>query len=263
MHCLLGENGAGKSTLCNSSSACTGRTPAACATRGAPFDPSGPADALRQGIAMVHQHFSLVPDMSVVENLLLGQARGVLNRSECARQLEQLADDYGLALDPHARRGSVGRRAPARRDRQMPDPRPRLLVLDEPTAVLLPDEIEALLDVCRRVAAADCGVVLVTHKLAEIKKVADRVTVLRGGRVVATVGQPGSRDRRAGARHDPGRSRDPGYIGRVHSRPRAGQAPSCTQRQCQTPKAKVEALQIDGLTCRRTIRASPGSTTSR
>ncbi|TDM76017.1 ABC transporter ATP-binding protein, partial [Lactobacillus crispatus] len=105
--------------------------------------------------------------------------------------MEKLAQDYGLPLDPHARIEdlSVGERQRVEivkcliRD-------PRLFVLDEPTAVLLPDEIAALLDVCRRVASRGCGVVLVTHKLAEIKKIADRVTVLRGGRVVAMSDAP-------------------------------------------------------------------------
>src|ERR1700735_2679232 len=150
--------------------------------RGAPFQPAGPADSLAQGIAMVHQHFSLVSDMTVVDNVLLGRERGVLKRKQCAAQLEKLAVEYGLPLDPYARIEdlSVGERQRVEivkcliRD-------PSLFVLDEPTAVLLPDEIAALLEVCRRVASSGRAVVLVTHKLAEIKKIADRVTVLRGG----------------------------------------------------------------------------------
>ena len=122
--------------------------------RGAAFQPAGPADALAQGIAMVHQHFSLVSDMTVVDNVLLGRERGVLKRGECAAQLEKLAVEYGLPLDPYARIEdlSVGERQRVEivkcliRD-------PSLFVLDEPTAVLLPDEIAALLEVCRRVAS--------------------------------------------------------------------------------------------------------------
>ena len=90
----------------------------------------------------------------------------------------------------------------------MPDPRARhLFVLDEPTAVLLPDEISALLDVCRRVASSGRAVVLVTHKLAEIKKIADRVTVLRGGRIVGQLFEPRRRYRCTGARDDSGQCR--------------------------------------------------------
>jgi ABC-type uncharacterized transport system ATPase subunit len=191
IHCILGENGAGKSTLCNLIFGVHRPDGGAMRFRGAPFQPSGPADSLSQGIAMVHQHFSLVPDMSVVDNVLLGRERGVLKRKECAAQLEKLAVDYGLPLDPYAKIEdlSVGERQRVEivkcliRD-------PALFVLDEPTAVLLPDEIAALLDVCRRVASSGRAVVLVTHKLAEIKKIADRVTVLRGGKVVATSATP-------------------------------------------------------------------------
>jgi simple sugar transport system ATP-binding protein len=191
VHCILGENGAGKSTLCNVIFGVHRPDGGAMRYGGTPFGPAGPADALAQGIAMVHQHFSLVGDMSVVDNVLLGRERGILNRRECARQLEKLATEYGLPLDPLAKIEdlSVGERQRVEivkcliRD-------PRLFVLDEPTAVLLPDEIAALLDVCRRVATDGRAVVLVTHKLAEIKKVADRVTVLRGGRAVATSDEP-------------------------------------------------------------------------
>jgi ABC-type uncharacterized transport system ATPase subunit len=191
IHCILGENGAGKSTLCNLIFGVHRPDGGLMRYRGAPFEPTGPADSLAQGIAMVHQHFSLVSDMSVVDNVLLGREKGVLNRRECARQLEKLAVEYGLPLDPFARIEdlSVGERQRVEivkcliRD-------PSLFVLDEPTAVLLPDEIAALLDVCRRVASRGRAVVLVTHKLAEIKKIADRVTVLRGGRVVATSDNP-------------------------------------------------------------------------
>jgi len=191
IHCILGENGAGKSTLCNVIFGVHRPDAGAMSYRGLPFQPSGPADSLAQGIAMVHQHFSLVSDMIVVDNVLLGRARGVLNRKDCARQLEKLAGEYGLPLKPYAKIEdlSVGERQRVEivkcliRD-------PSLFVLDEPTAVLLPDEIAALLDVCRRVASSGRAVVLVTHKLAEIKKIADRVTVLRGGRVVATSDKP-------------------------------------------------------------------------
>jgi len=191
VHCILGENGAGKSTLCNLIFGVHQPDSGTMQYRDAPYRPAGPADALTQGIAMVHQHFSLVGDMSVVDNVLLGRQRGILDRKRCARELETLAAEYGLPLDPLAKIDdlSVGERQRVEivkcliRD-------PQLFVLDEPTAVLLPDEIAALLDVCRRVAASGRAVVLVTHKLAEIKKVADRVTVLRAGRVVATSSEP-------------------------------------------------------------------------
>ncbi|MCG6206587.1 ABC transporter ATP-binding protein [Rhodopseudomonas sp. HC1] len=245
VHCILGENGAGKSTLCNVMFGVHRPDGGAMSYRGAPYQPSGPADALAQGIAMVHQHFSLVGDMSVVDNVLLGRGRGILNRKECARQLAKLADDYGLPLDPTAKIDdlSVGERQRVEivkcliRD-------PQLFVLDEPTAVLLPDEIAALLQVCRRVAESGRAVVLVTHKLAEIKEVADRVTVLRGGRNVATSDAPArdiDRLVRAMIHGDvaelDGTAASTLGLGKVEH---VGHQPP--------PRSRVEALQIDGLT---------------
>ena len=191
VHCLLGENGAGKSTLCNLIFGVHQPDGGSMRLDSADYRPDRPADALAQGIAMVHQHFSLVPDVSVVDNLLLGQSRGVLRRAECADRMQALGERYGMPLDPYARVSdlSVGERQRVEIVKCLMR-EPRLLVLDEPTAVLLPDEIQALLKVCERVAGQGCGVVLVTHKLAEIRQVARRATVLRGGRIVARSDQP-------------------------------------------------------------------------
>jgi general nucleoside transport system ATP-binding protein len=247
IHCILGENGAGKSTLCNLIFGVHRPDSGAMRLRGVPFHPSGPAAALNHGIAMVHQHFSLVPDMTVVDNVLLGRGRGVLDRKQCARQLEQLAVDYGLPLDPYAKIEdlSVGERQRVEivkcliRD-------PSLFVLDEPTAVLLPDEISALLDVCRRVASSGRAVVLVTHKLAEIKKIADRVTVLRGGRVVATSATP------AADIDTLVRAMIQGNVEALDSSAASvlGLAPVQRARRDRRDAVKTEALQIDGLTVR-------------
>ncbi len=186
IHGLLGENGAGKSTLCNIVFGVHRADAGTMRLAGAPFAPTGPADALRAGVAMVHQHFSLVPDLSVVDNLLLGQSRGFLRRAAFAEQVMRLSEEFGLALRPEARVQdlSVGERQRVEIVKCLMR-RPRLLVLDEPTAVLLPEEITGLLHVCERVAASGCGIVLVTHKLAEIRRTAHRVTVLRLGHVVA------------------------------------------------------------------------------
>lgn len=191
IHCLLGENGAGKSTLCNLIFGVYQPDEGSMTLDGQAYQPIGPADALARRVAMVHQHFSLVPDLSVVDNLLLGQSRGVLKRGECAERIADLSRRFGLALDPRARIQdlSVGERQRVEIVKCLMR-EPRLLVLDEPTAVLLPDEIAALLGVCRRVADEGCGVMLVTHKLAEIRQVAERATVLRGGGVAARSEQP-------------------------------------------------------------------------
>jgi ABC-type uncharacterized transport system ATPase subunit len=152
---------------------------------GQPFRPADPAESLASGIAMVHQHFSIIGAMTVVENLMVGQVRGLLPRRTFAERIVAMSSTYDLAIDPDRRVDdlSIGERQRVEIVKcLMRDP--LLLVLDEPTAVLPPTEIDALLAVCRKVAASGCGVVLVTHKLAEIAKVADRVTVLRQGRVV-------------------------------------------------------------------------------
>jgi simple sugar transport system ATP-binding protein len=191
IHCLLGENGAGKSTLCNLVFGVHRPDAGRMQFDGADYLPQGPAEALARRVAMVHQHFSLVPDLTVVDNLLLGAARGVLDRRACAAQVTALGERFGLVLDPFARIDalSVGERQRVEIVKCLMRT-PRLLVLDEPSAVLLPDEIRALLDVCQRVAAEGCGVVLVTHKLAEIRHVAQRATVLSAGRVVARSDHP-------------------------------------------------------------------------
>jgi simple sugar transport system ATP-binding protein len=194
VHCLLGENGAGKSTLCNIVFGVHRPDAGGLLLGGKPFVPTGPAHALSAGVAMVHQHFSLVGNMTPLENMLLGRARGrSLKRDDMAKRVRALSDEYGLDvdLDRAVEDLSVGERQRVEVLRCLLD-RPRLLVLDEPTAVLPPREVGALLAICRRLAEGGCGLVLVTHKLAEIAEIAHRTTVLRRGRVVETVVMAGS-----------------------------------------------------------------------
>lgn len=239
IHCLLGENGAGKSTLCNLIFGVYQADTGHMTLDGRPYAPVGPADALARQVAMVHQHFSLVPDLTVVDNLLLGQARGVLKRDECAQRVADLSSRYGLALNPMARIQdlSVGERQRVEIVKCLMR-EPRLLVLDEPTAVLLPAEIAALLDVCQRVAAGGCGVMLVTHKLAEIQQVAQRATVLRGGRVAARSEQP------AQELHALVRAMIQRDVGALDVAPRAARAQSVVVPGERHPQA---ALMVDGL----------------
>ena len=193
VQCLLGENGAGKSTLCNLIFGVYEPTVGNMTFGGAAWTPGSPAEALERGIAMVHQHFSLVPRMTVVENLMLGQVKGMLKRHEFGARIRDIAESFGFTLDPEAVVGelSVGERQRAEIVKcLMRDP--KLLVLDEPTAVLPPGEIGSLLDICRKVADSGRAVILVTHKLAEIAKVADRVAVLRTGRLVADESMAGA-----------------------------------------------------------------------
>ncbi|HZZ11857.1 MAG TPA: ABC transporter ATP-binding protein [Paraburkholderia sp.] len=191
VHCLLGENGAGKSTLCNVMFGVHQPDGGAMWLDGEAYVPHSPRDALAHGIAMVHQHFSLVEDVSVLDNLLLGRTHGWLDRKREAQQVRELVAELGLALDPDARVAdlSVGEKQRVEIVKCLIRA-PRLLVLDEPTAVLLPAEIDALLDTCARVVERGCAVVLVTHKLAEIRRIATRATVLQSGRVVARSSTP-------------------------------------------------------------------------
>ncbi len=187
IHCLLGENGAGKSTLCNIVFGLAQPDAGAMILAGSPYRPNRPAAALDAGVAMVHQHFSLVPELTVVENLILGREQGVLRRRDRSKEIEELANRYGMDVRPSAIVGalSVGERQRIEILKCLMRS-PRVLILDEPTAVLPPAEIDAFLALCRRAAEEGSAVVLVTHKLQEIRRAADRVTVLRGGRIVAT-----------------------------------------------------------------------------
>lgn len=135
VHCLLGENGAGKSTLCNLVFGVHRPDAGTMTLGGEPFHPRGPAEALQRGVVMVHQHFSLVPNMSVAENLMLGRASAVLKPQEIIVRMEQLAAEYGLEIDPEARIDelSVGERQRVEIIKCLLGD-PQLLVLDEPTA---------------------------------------------------------------------------------------------------------------------------------
>ncbi|MGA7327847.1 MAG: ABC transporter ATP-binding protein [Rhodomicrobium sp.] len=191
IHCLLGENGAGKSTLCNLIFGVHQPDSGSMEFDGTAHAPRDPGEALRAGIAMVHQHFSLVPDMTVADNILLGRKEIILERRAYSRKIRDLGASYGLDIDPGAtvENLSVGERQRVEIIKCLIRS-PKLLILDEPTAVLLPEEIGKLLDVCRNVAGRGCAIVLVTHKLAEIKQVADTVTVLRQGQSVARSNHP-------------------------------------------------------------------------
>lgn len=193
VHCLLGENGAGKSTLCNVVFGVHQPDAGEVRVEGDSFTPRNPADALGRGVAMVHQHFSLVPTLSAAENLLLGALQWRRPRKTARSRVLELSERYGMVFDPDTpvEELSIGERQRAEIVKCLAR-EPHLLVLDEPTAVLPPTEVDELLDLCKRVAREGHAVLLVTHKLAEVAYVGDRATVLRGGRVAGTVPLPGT-----------------------------------------------------------------------
>ena len=185
LHALLGENGAGKSTLVKAIYGALQPDEGTILWEGQPVRVPGPRDARRLGIGMVHQHFALFEAMTVLENVALGLDRpGPLPR--LAAELEALGARYGLPLDParpvHAL--SVGERQRVEVLRCLLQ-RPRLLVMDEPTSVLTPQEAERLFDALRRLAREGYSVLYISHKLAEVRALCGRATVLRAGRVVA------------------------------------------------------------------------------
>lgn len=184
IHCLLGENGAGKSTLCNAIFGLVTPDSGRMLLGGRAYRPGSPRDALKAGVAMVHQHFSLVPELTVVENLCLSAEISRFDRRVELTRLQKIAAQYGIALESDARVAdlSVGERQRIEILKCLIHA-PKIVVLDEPTAVLPPAEIADLLSLIERMASEGNSVLLVTHKLAEIEKVARRITVLRRGRV--------------------------------------------------------------------------------
>ena len=190
VHALLGENGAGKTTLMNVVYGLTSPDAGEVFVDGRPVQVSGPIDAIRLGIGMVHQHFMLIPPLTVAENVVLGRetARaGVIDLPQARREVEEVASRYGLEVDAGARVAdlSVGMQQRVEILKALYRGA-RLLILDEPTAVLTPPEAQRLFEVVRQLTASGCAVIFITHKLAEVMVVADRITVMRRGRVVAT-----------------------------------------------------------------------------
>ncbi|WP_066949522.1 ABC transporter ATP-binding protein [Microtetraspora fusca] len=190
VHALLGENGAGKSTLMNCLFGLQQPDAGEIRIEGTPVRVDGPRAALRHGIGMVHQHFKLVPSLTVAENVFLGHERmrafGFLDRAAQRARVAELSERYGIGVDPDAKVKdlSVGAQQRVEIIRALSED-VRLLVLDEPTAVLTPQETERLFETLRGFVAAGLGVVLISHHLSEVCRIADRVTVLRHGRRVA------------------------------------------------------------------------------
>jgi len=185
---LLGENGAGKSTLMNIIFGLYRPTRGEILVNGVPVVMKNPRAALKLGIGMVHQHFQLVPVMSVTDNVMLGDehvTHGLLDREAVAVRIRALSQKYGLDVDPDAMiedlplgvRQRVEILKALYRNAQ-------ILILDEPTAVLTPQEIEGLFDVMETLRRQGKSIIFITHKLKEVLRIADRIMVLRGGRMV-------------------------------------------------------------------------------
>ncbi|MBI2332618.1 MAG: ABC transporter ATP-binding protein [Chloroflexi bacterium] len=189
---LLGENGAGKSTLMNILYGLYKPDEGNIFIRGKEVDIHGPNDAIAQGIGMVHQHFMLVPVMTVTENVMLGiepTKNGIfLDKEKVAKSIREISDQYGLEVDPHAyikdlpvgiqQRVEIIKVLYRHAD---------ILILDEPTAVLTPQEVEGLFKIIATLIKAGKSIIFITHKLKEVLAVADDITVLRLGQVVGSI----------------------------------------------------------------------------
>jgi simple sugar transport system ATP-binding protein len=190
IHALLGENGAGKSTLMNVLYGLYQPDEGEILVDDTTLTFKGPGDAIRAGIGMVHQHFMLVPVFNVAENVMLGDEwtsgpLGRLDRAKARAKVRELSQRYGLDVDPDALVGDLPVGLQQRVEILKALVRDvKVLILDEPTAVLTPQEIDDLIRVMRELRDAGTSIVFITHKLREVKAVADRITVIRRGTVV-------------------------------------------------------------------------------
>ena len=186
---LLGENGAGKSTLMNIVYGLYHPDEGELLVKGQAVKLNGPRDAIGRGIGMVHQHFQLIPVMTVAENVVLGEevvrAGGVLDRAKAEQRVRDLSHQYGLEVDPAA----IIEELPVGTQQRVEIVKAlyrkaEILILDEPTAVLTPQEGEELFAIMRELAARGVSIIFISHKLKEVLAVATRIMVMRAGRVV-------------------------------------------------------------------------------
>src|SRR3954466_3230003 len=189
IHCLLGENGAGKSTLMNVLYGLYRPDEGEILLDDAVQHFAGPGDAMRAGIGMVHQHFMLVPVFTVAENVMLGHEEtkpgGRLDLAAARARVREISERFGFDVDPDALVEDLPVGVQQRVEIIKALSRDaRVLVFDEPTAVLTPQETDELMAIMRQLRAAGTAIVFITHKLREVREVADRITVIRLGKVV-------------------------------------------------------------------------------
>ena len=191
IHAILGENGAGKSTLMNIVYGLVAPDKGEILVDGSVKNISEPSDALNAGIGMVHQHFMLVPVFTVAENIVLGHEKsgraGQLRLEEAKAEIRRVSDEFKFDVDPDA----IIENLPVGVQQRVEIIRAliydaKVLILDEPTAVLTPQETDDLLNIMRQLKAKGTSIIFITHKLREVKAVADRITIIRRGKVVGT-----------------------------------------------------------------------------
>jgi len=189
VHALLGENGAGKSTLMNMLSGIYTPDSGSIFIQGQEVHFSSPKDSIALGIGMIHQHFKLVDVLTAKENIILGQKSGVFTKGkDLTKRVREISDRYGLDINPDKKvyDMSVGEKQTLEIIKVLYRGA-KILIMDEPTAVLTPQEIKRLFQIIRNMREQGCAVVIITHKLNEVKAISDRITVLRKGRSIETV----------------------------------------------------------------------------
>lgn len=190
IHCLLGENGSGKSTLMNVLFGLYKKDEGEILIHGEPVEIRDPGDAERLGIGMVHQHFMLIPQLTVLENIILGSEPGkvFIDREKARTQVAELVETYHFNLDLDSRVADISVGMKQRVEiLKLLYRGADIIIFDEPTAVLTPQEVGELFAIFRRLLERDCTVIFITHKLEEIFQVSHRVSVLRKGRCIGTV----------------------------------------------------------------------------
>ena len=196
IHALLGENGAGKSTLMSVLFGLYQAEEGVIKKNGEVVKINNPNDANDLGIGMVHQHFKLVECFSVLDNIILGvedTKNGILQRDKAREKVMALSEKYGLSVNPDALIADISVGMQQRTEiLKMLYRDNEILIFDEPTAVLTPQEIEELLQIMKNLAAEGKSILFITHKLHEIKAVADRCSVLRKGEIHALLGENGA-----------------------------------------------------------------------
>ena len=191
IHALVGENGAGKSTLMNILYGLLRSDSGTMSVNGKTVQFSGPGDAIAHGIGMVHQHFMLIPPLTVAENVVLGQEpsrKGFVDIARANQIVQALSDQYGLKVDPAAKVETLSVGIEQRIEIiKVLYHGAEILILDEPTAVLIPQEVDELFEILRSLKHQGKTIIFITHKLQEVMAVSDAVTVMRRGKVVGTV----------------------------------------------------------------------------
>ena len=259
MHALLGENGAGKTTAMRIAYGLTLAHAGQVVVEGDVLAIRSPHDAIAAGVGMVTQHFALVRPMTVAENLVLGRSTGLrLDLAAAGRRAADASDRFGIRVDPSARveNLSIGQQQRVEILKALSRDC-RILILDEPTAVLVPDEVDALFATLRSLVADGLAVVFISHKLAEVRAISDRVSVLRRGKLVGTV--DGQTDERELATHD---GRPAQLRGRAIRRCRRARRPAdaaCPRpARIRTPGIASRLRRVARRSCRRDRRGGRG-----